>query len=155
MPPFGEWGRRVWYFLNRRRLEEDLRREMEAHRERLDRPARFGNVLKLREDAGDVWGWQWLDDLGRDVRLSIRTLRRSPIFAVTAVLILTLGIGVNLALFQLVNAALLRPLPLRDLPTLVRFDYRGSTFSSNGVPTRWPGLSGAQRCCRRCCCGTA
>jgi hypothetical protein len=107
---------------------------MDAHRERMDRPQRFGNLLRLQEDGRDVWGWRWLDDAARDVKLSARTLRRSPVFTATTVSILSLGIGVNLALFQLVNAALLRPLPLRDLATLVRFDHRGPTFSSNGVP---------------------
>ena len=134
MPPFGEWARRLWYLVNRRRFEDALRNEMDAHRERMQRPAKFGNVLKLREEARDAWGWKWLDDLGRDVRLSSRTLRRSPMFTVTSVLILSLAIGVNLAMFQMVNAALLRPLPLRDLSTLVRFDHRAPTFSSNGVP---------------------
>jgi macrolide transport system ATP-binding/permease protein len=134
MPPISEWFRRVWYLLNRRRFEDELLRDMAAHRERLDRPARFGNVQKLREDARDAWGWRWLDDFGRDLRLSARTLRRSPMFAVTTVLILTFGVGVNLALFQLVNAALLRPLPLPGLASLVRFDHRSPRFSSNGVP---------------------
>ncbi len=51
---------------------------MEAHRAMLDQPARFGNTLRLREEAQDVWGWGWLDDVGRDLRFAARTLRRSP-----------------------------------------------------------------------------
>ena len=76
-----EWVRRIWYLLNRRRIEAALREEMEAHRAEVKSPARFGNVLRLREEARDVWGWNWLDDVGRDLRLGVRTLRRSPGFA--------------------------------------------------------------------------
>ena len=56
-----EWARRIWYLLNRRRLERDLRHEMEAHRAMMGQPAGFGNTLRLREEASDVWGWAWLD----------------------------------------------------------------------------------------------
>jgi len=128
-----EWGRRIWYLINRRRFEDALRREMESHRERLGEPARFGNTLRLREEARDAWGWHWLDASIRDIRLSARTLRRSPAFSLAAVLILAFGIGINLAFFQLVNAALLRPIAVKDPATLVRFDRRGPTFSSTGV----------------------
>src|SRR5262245_33961469 len=129
----GEWSRRIWYLVNRRRFEDALRREMEAHRERLAEPARFGNTLRLREEATEAWGWRWLDAVGRDIRLSARTLRRSPAFSLAAVLILTFGIGINLAFFQLIDAALLRPVAVKDPATLVRFDRRGPTFTSTGV----------------------
>jgi len=122
MDLIGEWLRRVWYLLNRRRFDEALRREMDAHRAEMSRPARFGNALRLREEAQDVWGWLWLDHLVRDVAFSIRTLRRSPLFVAAATLILAVGVGVNLAFFQIVNAVLLQPYPLKDPPTLARFN---------------------------------
>lgn len=50
-----EWLRRVWYLLNRRRFEEELRQDMEAHRAMAGQPERFGNTLRLREEARDVW----------------------------------------------------------------------------------------------------
>jgi predicted permease len=134
MNALSEWLRRVWYLVNRRRFEAELLRDMEAHLERLDRPARFGNLLKLREEARDAWGWNWLDGIVADVRVSVRTLRRTPLFTVTAASILAFGVGVNLALFQVVNATLIRPLGLKDLDSLVRFDRRTPSLSSNGVP---------------------
>ena len=72
MPPFAEWGRRLWYLLNRRRFEAALQRDMEAHREAMADARRFGSVLRHREDAARVWGWQWLDDAMHDVRYAVR-----------------------------------------------------------------------------------
>ena len=134
MNRLGEWLRRVWYLLNRRRLDAALREEMAAHRAQMNRPGRFGNSLRLREEAHDVWGWRWLDDLGRDLRLGVRTLRRSPGFTLASLAILSVGIGINLAFFQVVDVALLQPLHVTAPQTLVLFHYRSPTFMSTGVP---------------------
>lgn len=134
MDALREWLRRVWHLLNRRRFEEALRQEMESHRAMSGETGRFGNVLRLREEARDVWGWNWLDDAARDVRLAARALSHSPSFALASIVILSLGIGVNLALFQIVNATLLQPLRVKDPATLVQFHRHSPTFSSNGVP---------------------
>jgi predicted permease len=136
----GEWVRRFKYLIHRRRIESDLEREMKAHREMMDDPQRFGNVLRLREEARDVWGWNWLDAMWRDLTYAMRSLRRSPFFALTAVLILSLGIGVNLAFFQIVNLTLLRPLDVRDPDTLVRFDrmWRDAGVSSISSTIPYP-----------------
>ena len=128
-----EWGRRIWYLLHRRRFEAELQQEMSAHREALGDRRRFGNSLRLREEARDAWGWTWVDDLVRDLRLAGRMLRRSPIFAAISVLVLGLAIGVNLALFQIVDTALIQAPQLKDPATLVRFDRRGPHFTSDRV----------------------
>ena len=60
----GEWMRRLWYLLNRRRIERELRENMEEHRAMMGTPRDFGNTLRLREAAQDVWGWAWLEQLG-------------------------------------------------------------------------------------------
>jgi predicted permease len=96
----------VWYFLNRRRFERDLEREMASHRAQLQDPRRFGSTLRLREQAADVWGWTWIDDLVRDILYGARQLRRAPAFAALAILTLTIGIGANTAAFSIINGEL-------------------------------------------------
>jgi len=122
----GEWLRRVRYLLNRRQLDADLRHEMEAHREMMPAPARFGNTLQLREEAQEVWGWRWLDDLLQDARYAVRTLAVSHrTFAVTGVLMLAAGIGVTTAVFSLVSGLMLRPLPFARPDRLVNIHGTG------------------------------
>jgi hypothetical protein len=122
----GEWFRRARYLLNRRRIEDDLRREMEAQREMMPAPARFGNTLLLREEAQEVWGWRWLDDLVQDARYAVRTLAVSHrTFAVTGVLMLAAGIGVTTAVFSVVSGMMLRPLPFARPDRLVKIHGTG------------------------------
>ena len=130
-----ELWRRIWFFLNRSRFERELQDEMAAHREMMGRDARrFGNTLKLREQSRDAWGFGWLDRAWQDLRQAARVLRRAPGFSITSVAILSVGIGLNLTFFHVLNATLLQPLAVKDPTTLVRFQRRGPTFSSSGLP---------------------
>ena len=61
MAIIGEWIRRLGYLLRRGAREDELRREMEAHRAQMGEPPAFGNTLRLREEARDAWGWRWLE----------------------------------------------------------------------------------------------
>ena len=118
-----EWCRRIWYFLNRRRFDEMLRQEMETHRAMLDDPRRFGNTLRLREEAQDAWGWRWLDNLIRDTRLAIRALSRTPVFTVGVVSSLALGFTLSASTTAVVNAYLLRSLPYPEADRLYHVMY--------------------------------
>jgi len=79
----------------------------------------FGEPALVREQARAAWNWHGLEKLGRDLKFGIRTLLRSPGFAVVAVLVMALGIGATTSLFTMVRAVLLRPLPFHDPGKLV------------------------------------
>src|SRR5271165_900813 len=124
--------RRVYALFHRRRLQEELQDEMAAHREMMpaDRRQHFGSTLRLQEEADDQWGWTWLEHFRQDVIYGGRSLVHSPGFALTAIAVLSLGIGVNLAEIHLFNA-LLHRIQVRDLDSLCRF-FRVTSARTTG-----------------------
>src|SRR5271155_1466675 len=105
-------------------LEEEEQREggMSGEEARYAALRAFGNPTLIREQTSAIWSWSWLESLARDLRFSLRTLRRTPGFTVIAVLVMALGIGANVALFTVVRGVLLKPLPFHDPDRLVMLD---------------------------------
>jgi predicted permease len=126
--------RRLRYLLNHRRFDQELANDMEFHREMAAREGNrnFGNALRLREEARDEWGWVWIDSFLQDLRYAARMLQHSPGFTLTAIAMLALGIGINVAAFGFFNLMVLRPLPVRDPATLLQFQRESpGNFADN------------------------
>lgn len=150
-----EMFERVRALLFRNRIERDLEEELRFHRERsVERnlahgmapeaarrqaALQFGGGDRFREEVRDARGTRLAEDLVRDLRFALRRLGKEPGYTVPAVATVALGLGVATAVFALVNAILLRPLPYAEADRLVTIEHgaTGESLSVNGLS---PGL---------------
>lgn len=133
------WLSRLKNALNPRRLDDDLDEEFADHlarrasvlaergltAEQAGRQARirFGNATRIREESRGIRLSAALEGTLQDVRYAWRGMRKSPAFAYTAVLSLALAIGANTAVYSIVDAAILRPLPVSRPDQLFVLSY--------------------------------
>jgi len=118
-------------------LEEEFRRKgMTPEESRRHAHLRLGNPTVIREEVRRMNSVPFLEDLWRDVGYALRQLRKSPGFAVAAILTLALGIGAAAAMFSVLDAVVLRPLPYKNVDRMVRI----ATKASAGYfqPQSWP-----------------
>jgi predicted permease len=131
-----DWTLRLRSLFKRSAVDRELDDELQFHfeqqvasytaqglsREEAVRRARlaFGTNDQIKEEHRDARGIRLVDDLNRDVRYALRQLRRSPGFAIAAVLCLALGIGATTTVYSVINTVLLQPLPFPESDRLVR-----------------------------------
>ena len=126
MNPFTLFAKKLNLLFSRNRFRSELDEEMAFHREQAEKDfiasgmssqqahaaaaRQFGNATHLREQSHSLVAFRW-ETVAQDLRFALRQLRQNPGFAVTAVFILALGMGVSVAIFGFVDAALIQPLP--------------------------------------------
>ena len=112
-------------------LDEEMRLHVELREQEQERAGltpedaryaalrRFGNTTLLKEESYMAWGWNWLESFFQDIAYGSRAMLRSPALTIVALLSLALGIGANTAIFSLLDAVMLRSLPVKDPAQLV------------------------------------
>lgn len=142
---------RLWNAVRPNRLNDEIRQELETHialieeeeetqgvkpdDARIKARRRFGNAGAYRDKTRNVDLAIWLDSFRQDLKFAFRQLGRDPGFAISAVLLLALGIGLNAAIFTIINSVVLRSLPLPEPERLAIVAEQQGKFQT---PPSWP-----------------
>src|SRR5215469_10962430 len=140
----GTWSRLKKTFRGSRHnaeIQEELEFHlaMDAARGQTPREARMrlGNRTRIEEQTRAAGIFEWLDSAWQDARYGLRQLRKAPALTVAVVLSIAIGVGANTAIFTLVDAALLKPLPVNDPDAL-----RIVEWTANGFPAGVENING-------------
>ncbi len=123
------WFSRLEYVFRKDKLDRELDEELRFHVDQraaddgvsiAEARRRLGNALRLREESRDVKLATWLESLLQDARFALRVWRKRPIVALTAILTIALGAGMNVAVFKVIWSVMLKPLPYADADRLVQ-----------------------------------
>src|SRR6476661_5306408 len=131
----GMWSRITRTFRGDRHSAE-IQEELQFHLEmdtaeghdRREARMRLGHVTRIEEETRAMGVVEWLDSALQDARYGLRQLRKTPALVTAVVLSLTIGVGANTAIFSLVDAAILRPLPVKDPDSLRIVEWTASGF---------------------------
>ena len=123
-------------------VEEQQEKGLSAEEARYAAQRAFGNTALVKEEVREMWNWVFLERFKQDVIYALRGMRRGPGFAATAVLSLALGIGANTAIFTLIDALLLRWLPVHEPQQLLQLKMhpggkRDTRDSGDSVALHW------------------
>jgi len=148
-----ELWRRLLVLLRRERFDRELEEEMQFHLEmqaeenrengldareaRYTAKRQFGNSALLKETSREMWGWSWVESLGRDIAFALRLVRRSPPFAVLTILTLAFGLGANMAIFTMVYHVVLHPVRYRDAGRLMDIHLIMTEQRRGTIPMFW------------------
>ena len=153
--------RKLGWLAQRRRREDDLAEELRFHLDEeaeslcdaglAERQAQsaarrgLGSLALIQEDTRAAWGWTAIEQLGQDLRYAFRNMTANPLFSALAVLSLALGIGADAAIYSLMDALLLRSLPVPQPERLVLFNWRapGSPPGSRHATSVMHSMSGS------------
>src|SRR5579872_1597141 len=162
MSLLGETWRRFIFLLRRRRLDRELAEEMRQHaalkahknvaagmdpqEAQYAAQRQLGNIARQQEESRQNWGFPFIESVVQDIHYGLRGLRQAPGFSAVAMLTLALGIGSCAAIFSIVNAVLLRPLPYKESSRMVHVWTVGSLFPEFQMGQSVPNMNDIRPC---------